>query len=379
MSDLLCSVVSMNIYDFDMPAAVRETLREADDTIPSDAKAAVALAAPFVAGGGAPGAFASMVLGDVLLRSGTKADVAAAEPHFRAALAFSDAIGWAHGRLAYAIDRQNGRPAEAEAHYARAVELMEIDAKRARRMWRARIAKGEDYEQTDKERDRGYVDGNALRLFVECAAYLCDVRRELGLPRPMPLDESLLEWAVANEEVLDDGYEMDSGTWTWFHSCWARMRAITGNVDGAVRGLRRAVRNGQFRSSVDAAGLASELRDDEGDLPGAIAEFVAERARLSIEGMSLRLDAAEQLAMLYTISGDERAAVEVFESERAHYARELENPDLEDDARSNLEAILKPYQRALSARAMARRRGRAQRLIATEPRYAAYRQRWAQA
>jgi len=170
------SRVVMNIFDFNLPAATRDALIDAADIITPEPKRAAAISRTFVAGGGPAAAFALINLGDLRMAGNRRAGFAAAEKHFRAALAISDTIGEAHAGLAIAIDRQRGRSAEVEASYARAVELMEADAQRARRRWRQRRRNSRIKEDFSERA----VEATALRYLVVCAACLCELRHERG-------------------------------------------------------------------------------------------------------------------------------------------------------------------------------------------------------
>ena len=79
-----------------------------------------------------------------------------------------------------------------------------------------------------------------------------------GRAQQSPIDQSLFDWAAKNEEVLDDGFGMDHGTWVNFHWACSRVRALTGRVDAALRGLRRAVSAEQIWDE-DATRLAAGL------------------------------------------------------------------------------------------------------------------------
>ncbi len=364
----------MNIFDFDMPSDTRDKLIQANDNITGEPRRAAAISRTFLSSGGAAAAFASINLGLVRLNSKRKGDLVAAEQRFRSALAFSDTISDAHAGLAESLDRQTGRAVEAEATYARAVELMEMDARRGRRRWRRW------WKNTEAELDwaRSAVEATSLRWFVVCAACLCELRSERGVVQTTPVDESLFECAVTNDEALDDGYGMDNRTWTNFHWAWATVRALTGRVDEAVRGLRRAVRAKQLWDQ-DAARIAAELRDGQGDVPGAIAELVAYQARLSIHDERLPDDLADLLVRFCWIVGDERAACEALRGRLAPLARELEESGLERNERKEIKSRIARYRRALSPKGIARERARTLERLANEPRYAAYRNSWGQA
>lgn len=244
----------------------------------------------------------------------------AAERSFRDALAFDPEQGDARVYLARTLEA-HARLGAAEENLDLGIKLLNLEVRADRlrsaheRMieeareeaddeWFERSTKAEARRQlaflrgrlSPEERDAEiteqvaassaafYRRRDTLELLVEAAQELCALRQKRGVsPIRTPLDEDELARAV-EEGVLDDDDRLHG--WTQFHLAWSSIRAATGRLEEAVRGLHKAVAEEQLALE-EAASAAAHLREHAGDLPGALAELTRLQSRFRKEGLHL--------------------------------------------------------------------------------------------